>query len=125
MTSKAESIEYLKAQIENILLEENSLSQLKEAITKLVKNQITPRKMRQMILEQRLGMLELITDLFPFFLNSIKHKEKFGINGNSQVEEELKNKLKEREDLLTEVALKLHNLHVNLETQNIPEIESS
>jgi hypothetical protein len=91
--------------VEKIVFDEDHLIQLKEVLNQLNASKINLKDVKQVILDLRTDMMEALIDLFSFFLN--QQQSRASSNENGKDLKELQLKVKEREDLLEEIGMRL------------------
>jgi len=110
MTTTVNSLDILKGLVEKVLFDQDNLNLLKIKITQLSQNEISQKKMKQLILNQRAIMLDEILELFPFFIKKIQEDGNSRTNLSDINNSELEKKLREREELLVLVARRIEGL---------------
>jgi hypothetical protein len=115
------SLDILKGLVEKVIFDQDNLNSLKTKIKQLSRDEITPKEMKQLILNQRAIMLDDILELFPFYINKLQeNKQSRSKSSNSNSISELEEKLGEREELLELLARRIQGL-----VQGNPAIEKT
>ena len=110
MTSEVNSLDILKGLAEKVIFDQENLILLKIKIAQLSKDEITPKEMKQLILNQRAMILDGILELLPFFIDKLQKSENSMIKSNNINTSDLERKLNEREELLELVAIRIQGL---------------
>ena len=110
MATDVNSLDILKGLVEKVIFDQDNLNLLKIKITQLSRDEITPKEMKQLILNQRGMMLDEILELFPFFIKSLQISDNSRMNSSDIDSPELKQKLGEREELLELIAKRIQGL---------------
>ncbi|MBY9003436.1 MAG: hypothetical protein KGD73_05655, partial [Candidatus Lokiarchaeota archaeon] len=124
MATDVNSLDILKGLVEKVIFEQDNLNLLKLKINQLSRDEITPKEMKQIILNQRAMMLEEILELFPFFIKNLQEdnsRTKSNDNNTSVLEQ----KLGEREELLELVARRIQSLvhgTISLEKNDVNDV---
>jgi len=107
--------EQLYGLLEKIIFNETEFAILKESIINLSSGKITSKDLREIILKNRIRILEDIVDFFPFYVNHFSDKNLFD-NRNKKIKEnkELEENIKEREEFLELVGKKINNILRNI-----------
>ena len=110
MATDVNSLDILKGLVEKVIFEQDNLNLLKLKINQLSRDEITPKEMKQIILNQRAMMLEEILELFPFFIKNLHQEDNSRTKSNDNNTSVLEQKLGEREELLEIVAHRIQSL---------------
>jgi len=110
MTTNMNSIDILKGLAEKVIFDRDKLNLLKTKITQLSRNEISPKEMKQVILNQRVLILDEIIELFPFFIKNLQESNNSRSESIDISTSELKQKLGEREELLELVAKRIQGI---------------
>ncbi|MFX0142417.1 MAG: hypothetical protein ACFFDN_52740 [Candidatus Hodarchaeota archaeon] len=97
--------------LEKILFNEESLNKLKTAINDLSKGQMSSKKFRTQLIENRVKILEKLLEFLPFYLRqktNVKSLDEFV--GNDSEKNQLSKELQERNELLEEIGLRVNNI---------------
>lgn len=94
--------------VEQILFAEDDFAELKVAINGLAERSIEPKKLKELILSQRVKMLKEITSLVSFYAKPSN------IEVKSSHDSVLEQKLKERNEFLTEIADRVNTIYKTL-----------
>lgn len=104
----------LKELLEEIVLENESLKLLKSNIEQVMLGKITPKKLRYMILENRVQIINKLLRFFPFYLRQVKNEDTLNKFVDKADSDQLLEELGEKKELLEKVALKVHDIHERL-----------
>lgn len=104
------SLDILKGLVEKVIFDQDSLNLLKIKITQLSRDEISPKEMKQLILNQRAMMLDEILELFPYFIKNLQVNDNSRTQSSDINKSELEQKLGEREELLELVAKRIQGL---------------
>ncbi|MHA1372923.1 MAG: hypothetical protein ACTSVI_06995 [Promethearchaeota archaeon] len=110
MTTDVNSLDILKGLVEKVIFSGDNLNLLKLKITQLSRDKITPKEMKQLILNQRATMLNEILELFPFFIKRREESDNSRTASSDINISDLEQKLGEREELLELVARRIQGL---------------
>ena len=110
MATDVNSLDILKGLVEKVIFSGDNLNLLKIKITQLSRNEITPKEMKQLILNQRATMLDEILELFPFFIKNLQENDNSRAKSSDINTSDLEQKLGEREELLELVARRIQGL---------------
>jgi len=111
LTKDMNSLDILKGLVEKVIFDQDNLNSLKTKITQLSRDEISPKEMKQLILNQRAVMLDEILELFPFFIKKLQENENSTAkSSNSYMLSELEQKFREREELLELIAKRIQGL---------------
>lgn len=101
--------------LEKILFNEEDLNKLKVAIENLSTGQISPKNFRTQLVENRVKILEKLLQFFPFYLKQESiDKSLKEFTGTDDEKVQLSKELKERDDLLEEVGLRVNHIFEKL-----------
>jgi len=110
MATDVNSLDILKGLVEKVIFSGDNLNLLKIKITQLSRDEITPKEMKQLILNQRATMLDEILELFPFFIKKLQESDNSRTASSDINTSDLEQKLGEREELLELVARRIQGL---------------
>lgn len=110
MATDVNSLDILKGLVEKVIFSGDNLNLLKIKITQLSRDEITPKEMKQLILNQRATMLDEILELFPFFIKNLQENDNSRTISSDINTSDLEQKLGEREELLELVAKRIQGL---------------
>ena len=110
MATDVNSLDILKGLVEKVIFSGDNLNLLKIKISQLSRDEITPKEMKQLILNQRATMLDEILELFPFFFKKLQENDNSRTNSSDINISDLEQKLGEREELLELVARRIQGL---------------
>lgn len=103
--------------LEKIIFNENEFKLLKTTINEVSEGKIQPKSLRNLIIQDRIRILEDLVEFFPFYIQYSVQQFNKSIERNSyQTDEILNQKIKEREKLLEIIAKRLNDL-VNKSSQ--------
>ena len=125
MATDVNSLDILKGLVEKVIFEQDNLNLLKLKINQLSRDEITPKEMKQIILNQRAMMLEEILELFPFFIKNLQEIDNSRTKSDDNNTSDLEQKLGEREELLELVARRIQSLvhgTISLEKNDVNDV---
>lgn len=104
----------LKELLEEIVLENESLELLKSNIEQVRLGKITPKKLRYMILENRVHIIDKLLRFFPFYLRQVKNEDALNKFVDKTDSDQLLEELDEKKELLQKIAIKVYDIHERL-----------
>ena len=102
-------IEIFERALENVLLNESELNNLKSIIIDVVSGKRSDKSLREQILKTRIKMIKDILKLLPFFTTSLNDANKTSMQINT-----LPGELQERNALLEQLGQRINNIHNRL-----------
>ena len=119
---KSQEAEVFEQVIEKIVFDESELEELKIVITNFTEGSITPKQLKQKILQCRGRMVEDLTEFVHFFINEKKSENLKGtnepilvLNSPNSTSLQLHQELKDKNELLEIIAKKVNQITIKLQ----------
>lgn len=100
--------------IESILFDENNLDTLKNSINSLCKGILSPKMLREQIVDFRLNVVQKIVKLFSFYNKQLTTNTSLEEYISSPNSSQLKQELEEKNKFLEEIGSRVNNISQKL-----------
>ncbi|MFX1410425.1 MAG: hypothetical protein ACFFA6_08730 [Promethearchaeota archaeon] len=114
MSSTEAQNQLLSTLLEKILFNQEELEILKNKIYKFSIKELTGNELRNYIFRIRIHIMEKLLEFFPFYLKESLNNKSIDSLIHSESNKKIREKIKEREDLLEKVAFKVDIIHKKL-----------
>ena len=103
---------FLSNSLEKIIFDENDFNKLKQTINDLTLGLIEPKTLKEIIINTRFRLLEVLLEFFPFYLkhDSFQHSVKEYTNESETPDPPLIEELKEKDELLQELGNRIDKI---------------